>query len=97
MTDDLIRKVARAVARRENLDPAAKVLVGALAVARYRHVPVCHSAEERAELLSLAETSDGIERFTEAATSRAHQFVAAHWKVILRHCERLSGAEAVLA
>ncbi|MGH7193126.1 MAG: hypothetical protein ACREJM_06270 [Candidatus Saccharimonadales bacterium] len=99
MTDEAIRLAGRDVARKFGLDPAATIMVGALATARrYGRVNAVPSAEERAELLALAGDADHFERFVEAASSRASQFILCEgpWAVILGRAERLSAQQAVV-
>ena len=90
------RRAGRLVAMHYRLDPAAVVMVGAIA-ARGQCGGANPSAEERAELLALAGTSDGFERFVEAATSRAVQFASARWKMIQVAAERLAAEKPVSA
>ena len=96
MTPDALRHAGRLVARDYRLDDAAVVMVGCIA-ASGRPGSAVPSAEERAELLCIAESSDGIERFIEAATSRAVQFASARWPMILAHAERLAAEMAAVA
>lgn len=86
---DALRHAARRLARRDGLDRAAEVMVGAIA-ATGRLGGVSPSAEERAELVSIAGDADGCELFIEAATSRALQFAASRWELIEAAAERLA-------
>lgn len=91
-TPDALRHAARRLARQRGLDPAAVVMAGAIA-ATGRHRGATPSAEERAELVSIAGDADGCELFIEAATSRARQFTDAQRKLIEAMAERLAAAE----
>lgn len=93
---DTLRRSGRLIAEHHHLDPAAIVMVGCIA-ATGRLVTATPSAEERAELVALAETTDGLEHFIESATSRAVQFASARWKLILAHAERLAAENLVCA
>ena len=95
MTPDARRRAGRLVARHHRLDPAAAVMVGAVAETGQRG-GATPSAEDRAELLSIAGNANGFERFIEAATSRAVQFASARWKTILEQAERMAERNAVV-
>ena len=94
MNRDTLRQAGRLIAEHCGLDAAASVMVGCISAAGVRATP---SAEDRAELVSIAGSSGDIERFIEAATSRAVQFFGTHRKAILTTAERLSAENLVPA
>lgn len=96
MTPDSLRQAGRLVAEHYRLDAAAVVMVGAIAATGHRGGAM-PSAEERAELLSLAGDADHFAQFLEAATSRAHQFASVRWTMIQATAERFSAQQAVCA
>lgn len=82
-----VRNAALRVAGRL-ADPAARVVLGAVAVAKHQHHGAAVlSAEERAELASMAAaTWLSLEDFTAAAISRASQLLERPgvWRIILQ-------------
>lgn len=92
MEPDTLRQSARRISRHFQLDDRATVMLGCIACGR--NTP---SAEERAELVAIAGSTGDIERFIEAATSRAVQFWHQHRRMILATAERLSAEKLVCA